>query len=78
MNVIFVDRILPDGSHVLVPKPDRPRTCRNANGVPKVGYSSRDDARAARTKHHVLYRCPNCDRYHLATDRRHRERSHAA
>jgi hypothetical protein len=78
MDVIFVDRILPDGSHVLIPKPDRPRTCRNPNGVPKICYTSRGAARVARTKHHVLYRCPNCNGYHLATDRRHRERMHAA
>lgn len=78
MNLIFEDRILPDGSHVLVPKLQRPRTCRNANGVPKVSYTSREAARSARTKHHVLYRCPNCEHWHLATDRRHRERSLAA
>ncbi|HKU69185.1 MAG TPA: hypothetical protein VJP85_15540 [Candidatus Baltobacteraceae bacterium] len=78
MNVIFVDRILPDGHHVLVPKLQRPRTCRRADGVPKVCYPSRQAARAARTKHDVLYHCPNCDRYHLATDRRHSERTNAA
>jgi hypothetical protein len=78
MNLIFEDRILPDGKHVLIPKFERPRTCRRADGIPKVCYSSRDAARAARTKHHVLYRCPNCERYHLATDRRHRERMAAA
>lgn len=78
MNLIFVDRILPDGSHVLVPKTQRPRTCRRADGVPKVSYASRSAARAARTKHDVLYRCPNCEQYHLATDRRHRERTLAA
>ncbi|HLI96368.1 MAG TPA: hypothetical protein VKT72_09815 [Candidatus Baltobacteraceae bacterium] len=72
MNLIFEDRILPDGKHVLVPKVERPRTCRRADGVPKVCYNSRGAARSARTKHDVLYRCPNCDRYHLATDRRHR------
>jgi predicted RNA-binding Zn-ribbon protein involved in translation (DUF1610 family) len=78
MNLIFEDRILPDGNHVLVPKVERPRTCRRGDGVPKVCYNSRDAARAARTKHHVLYHCPNCGRYHLATDRRHRERTPAA
>jgi hypothetical protein len=78
MNLIFEDRILPDGQHVLVPKAQRPRTCRRSDGVPKVSYSSREAARAARTKHHVLYHCPNCAQYHLATDRRRRERSVAA
>jgi hypothetical protein len=78
MNLIFEDRILPDGTHVLVPKMSRPRTCRRADGVPKVSYASRRAARAARTKHDVLYRCPNCESYHLATDRRARERTHAA
>ena len=78
MNVIFADRILPDGSHVLVPMPQRPRTCRRADGVPKVSYYTHAAARKACTKHHVIYRCPNCDRYHLASDRRHRERAIAA
>lgn len=78
MNVIFEDRILPDGSHVLIPRLRRPRTCRRADGVPKRSYGSRGEARAARTKHDVLYRCSNCGQYHLATDRRHRERSTAA
>jgi hypothetical protein len=70
MNVIFEARILPDGRHVLVPKPQRPRTCRRADGVPKIAYGSRAAARGARSKHQHLYRCPNCGRYHLATDRR--------
>lgn len=75
MSLIFEDRILPDGRHVLVPKVQRPRTCQRADGVPKVSYSTHHDARRARTKHDVLYHCPNCGRYHLATDRRHRQRA---
>lgn len=78
MDLIFEDRILPNGTHVLIPKARLPRTCRRADGVPKVSYPSRHAARDARTKHDVLYHCPNCDRYHLATDRRHRERTIAA
>ena len=70
MNANFVDRILPDGTHVLVPKAERPRTCRRADGVPKIGYATRDAARRARAKHQHLYRCPNCCRYHLAGDQR--------
>jgi hypothetical protein len=72
MNAIFVDRILPDGTHVLVPKTERPRTCRRSDGTPKIAYATRYEARHARTKHDVLYHCTNCGRYHLATDRRHR------
>lgn len=72
MNLIFEDRILPNGEHVLVPKAQLPRTCRRSDGAPKVRYGDRHGARAARTKHHNLYHCPNCDGYHLATDRRRR------
>ena len=78
MNVIFVDRILPDGTHVLIPRTQRPRTCRRADGVPKVAYVSHDAARAARKKHQHLYLCPNCERYHIATDGGHGERTRAA
>jgi hypothetical protein len=72
MSIIFEDRVLPNGTHVLVPKISRPRTCRRSDGVPKITYHDRGAARHARTKHDVLYRCPNCGGYHLATDRRHR------
>ena len=68
MNLIFEDRILPDGTHVLVPKMQRPRTCRRSDGVVKVTYESRRAARHARTKHSHLYNCPNCGRYHLASN----------
>ncbi len=78
MNIIFEDRILPNGTHVLVPKAARPRTCRRSDGVPKITYHDRNAARRARTKHDGLFRCPNCDGYHLATDRRHRDERSAA
>jgi hypothetical protein len=73
MNVIFEDRVLPNGSHVLVPKTRLPRTCRRSDGVPKIVYHDRNAARRACTKHEVFYHCPNCRNYHLATDRRHRQ-----
>lgn len=54
MEVIFADRILPDGSHVLVPVVRRPRTCERADHVAKRAY-------------HHAYRCPNCGAFHLAS-----------
>jgi len=67
---LFVDRPMPDGSHVLVPRLIRPRTCRRLDGVTKVAYATRAEAKAARTKHDDVYRCPNCGAFHLATRRR--------
>lgn len=67
MTVIFEDRILPDGKHVLIPKVRRPRTCERADRVAKQVYHSRRDAKAARTKHSHLYQCPNCGEFHLAS-----------
>lgn len=67
MTLLFEDRILPDGTHVLVPIVRRPRTCERADHVAKRTYTSRKAAKAARTKHHHLYRCPNCGEFHLAS-----------
>ena len=74
MAVIFEARRLPDGAQVLIPRERLPRTCRRADGPPKVAYATRAEAKQAQRKHHVVYRCPNCDSYHRATDRRYRQR----
>lgn len=66
-SIVFAAKVLPDGSQVLVPSVRRPRTCRRLDGIVKVAYEGRAAAKAARTKHDVVYRCPNCKRYHLAT-----------
>ena len=73
-QVVFADRILPDGSHVLVPQIVLPRTCRRLDGATKVCYATRAEAKAARTKHDAVYHCPNCGTYHLATRHRHSPR----
>ncbi len=67
---IFVGRPMPDGSQTLVPRIVRPRTCRRLDGVTKISYSSRSEAKAARTKVARVYRCPHCRAYHLATKHR--------
>ena len=67
MTLLFEDRILPNGSHVLVPIVRLPRTCERADRVAKRSYQSRKAAKQARTKHHHLYRCPNCGEFHLAS-----------
>ena len=73
-RLLFVGRPMPNGTQVLVPQLVRPRTCRRLDSVTKIGYATRSDAKAARTKHDTLYRCPHCGAYHLATRRR--QRSH--
>lgn len=75
MSIIFEARILPSGEQVLIPKAQRPRTCRRLDGVAKKSYATRADARRARTKHDAVYHCPNCGQYHLATDTRERRRT---
>lgn len=69
-DCIFEARPLPNGTHVLVPRIRLPRTCRRLDGVVKVAFDSRAEARRARPKHQHAYRCPNCRQFHLATDRR--------
>lgn len=69
-SLVFAARPLPGGAQVLVPVIVRPRTCHRLDGVAKVAYGSRAEAKAARTKHHGVYRCPNCKAFHLATKRR--------
>ncbi|HTV73645.1 MAG TPA: hypothetical protein VME66_08080 [Candidatus Acidoferrales bacterium] len=64
---IFVTRPMPNGTQVLVPRLMLPRTCRRLDGVTKISYATRADAKAARTKHDEVYRCANCGAYHLAT-----------
>ncbi len=70
-QVVFVGRPMPTGAQVLVPKIVRPRTCRRADGVTKVAYADRRGAKAARSKHDLAYRCPNCGSFHLATKHQH-------
>jgi hypothetical protein len=74
-RLVFVARPMPGGAQVLVPQIVRPRTCRRLDGVAKIGYATRAEAKAATTKHHDVYRCPHCDAFHLAT--RHGRRSEA-
>ncbi|HEY1976389.1 MAG TPA: hypothetical protein VGG89_07590 [Candidatus Baltobacteraceae bacterium] len=62
---------MPDGTQVLVPQVLLPRTCRRLDGVTKVAYATRAEAKAAKTKHHTVYRCPHCGAFHLATKLRH-------
>lgn len=71
-SILFVGRPLPDGTQVLVPQLVRPRTCRRLDGVTKIAYASRAEAKGARTKHDSLYRCPHCGHFHLATRNGHR------
>jgi hypothetical protein len=68
----FIGRPMPDGKQVLVPQVVRPRTCRRLDGVTKIAYSSRAEAKAAKTKHDALYHCPHCGSFHLATKVRRR------
>jgi hypothetical protein len=68
--LVIIGRWLPNGSHVLIPKTVLPRTCRRLDGVVKVAFDSRAEAKAARTKHDVAYRCRHCARFHLATKHR--------
>ena len=75
MDIIFEARILPGGEQVLIPKMQRPRTCRRLDGVAKKSYATRAEARRARTKHDAVYHCPNCAHYRLATDTRARRRA---
>jgi hypothetical protein len=66
-HLVYEARNLVNGSQVLVPRIVLPRTCRRLDGVTKIAYESRAEARAARAKHHVAYRCKNCGYFHLAT-----------
>ena len=70
-QIIYASRSLPDGSQVLIPRFVMPRTCRRLDGVTKVTYATRAEAKAAKAKHHAVYRCPNCGGLHLATKHRH-------
>lgn len=69
-RLLLVGRPMPDGTQVLVPQVIRPRTCRRLDGVKKISYATRAQAKAARTKHDEIYRCPNCGAFHLATKHR--------
>lgn len=75
-QLVFAARPMRDGSQVLVPRVMLPRTCRRLDGVTKVAYESRSEAKGARSKHDCLYRCPHCGWYHLATRRRRAMASH--
>lgn len=66
-RLLFVGRPLPDGSQVLVPRVVLPRTCRRLDGVAKLAYATRAEAKAAATKHHIVYRCTHCASFHLAS-----------
>ena len=70
-QIVYASRSLPDGSQVLIPRLVMPRTCRRLDGVTKMTYSTRAEAKAAKTKHHAVYGCPNCGAFHLATKHRH-------
>ncbi len=66
-SLLFIGRPLPNGTQVLVPKVLLPRTCRRLDGVTKIAFETRGDAKAAATKHHTVYRCPHCAAFHLAS-----------
>lgn len=66
-RLLFVGRPLPNGGQVLVPRVELPRTCRRLDGVTKIAYATRGEAKAAATKHHIVYRCPHCSAFHLAS-----------
>jgi RNase P subunit RPR2 len=69
-HLVYEARNLANGSQVLLPRIVLPRTCRRLDGVTKISYESRTEAKAARAKYEVVYRCRNCGRHHVAT--RHR------
>lgn len=70
-QLLFVGRPMPNGTQVLVPRVVLPRTCRRLDGVTKIAYATRAEAKAAKTKHDAAYRCPHCAAFHLATRRAH-------
>lgn len=69
-QLLFVGRPLPNGAQVLVPKVVLPRTCRRLDGVTKIAYARRAEAKTAKTKHDAVYSCPHCGAFHLATKTR--------
>jgi hypothetical protein len=69
-HLVYAARNLADGTQVLLPRIVLPRTCRRLDGVTKIAYESRAEAKAARTKYEAVYRCKNCGRHHIATRRR--------
>ena len=70
---VLVGRQLPNGTQVLVPQLVLPRTCRRLDGVMKIAFDNRAEAKAAKTKHEDVYRCPHCVAYHLASKQRHKQ-----
>lgn len=69
-QLLFVGRPMPNGGQVLIPQVRLPRTCRRLDGVTKIAYATRAEAKAAKTKHDAVYGCPHCGAFHLATKTR--------
>jgi hypothetical protein len=61
---------LPNGTQALMPHRMRPRSCVRLDGVEKVVYASRSEARRHCPKHELTYRCRQCGAWHRATKAR--------
>ena len=67
---VFVAYPLPNGSQAIMPRRVRPRCCVRLDGIEKLVYASRAEARKHCPKHEVAYRCRQCGGWHRATKTR--------
>ena len=73
-EVVFVAYPLRNGRQAIMPRRIRPRCCVRLDGVEKIVYASRADARHGCGKHERTYRCGQCGAWHRATKTRTAER----
>ena len=66
-DCVLIAHPMRDGSQVLVARSRRPRSCVRLDGVEKVTYADRADARRGCPKHEIAYRCRHCASWHRAT-----------
>ena len=69
-DVVFVAYPLRNGQQAIMPHRVRPRSCVRLDGVEKVAYAGRAEARRGCPKHEEAYRCRFCGAWHRATKRR--------